>query len=201
MNIHRFQKVSAMCLDGILLVDNLSSLNWISVHRPVPNHPSLAELNCWVIQRKKSHCTAISPRYTEKRDCRDAICNRIVTLNFRPAADPKSPPDGLYPLLDGQPGFEGGWWGKWEEDANKVQVFIRKLSYTKYHQEAEFSTDTTDVEWYKVSSHTEFGKTAEAQKAMGGLLGPILGAAPVMHHVLLSLSLRRHRWRRSWPRR
>jgi hypothetical protein len=108
----------------------------------------------------------------------------LVTFTFKPEANGKSAIEGLYALLHGVPGYEGGWWGKSEVDNNSAIVFIRTL--TPNIKLFASINGIAIAEWDKVNSHLEFTKTAAAKTAMGELLGPVLSGAPSMHHVQLS---------------
>ncbi|KAK9489618.1 hypothetical protein V1508DRAFT_393238 [Lipomyces doorenjongii] len=89
----------------------------------------------------------------------------IVILNLRPGAAIEQSLRDIFEVFSRQEGFQRITWGRWEESAEKVQLFI---------------------DWDNIESHRKFEACGADFQAVGGILKPVLVAPPSMYHVHFS---------------
>ncbi|KAL4870247.1 hypothetical protein BDV12DRAFT_166453 [Aspergillus spectabilis] len=89
------------------------------------------------------------------------IVTEIVVLTLNPSIDLTEPIQEVIAILSRQEGFRLFKWGKWEEDENKIQLFIN---------------------WTDISFHQKFIESPD-YPVLFALLGPIIAAEPAIIHA------------------
>ncbi|KAL2863340.1 uncharacterized protein BJX67DRAFT_364131, partial [Aspergillus lucknowensis] len=86
----------------------------------------------------------------------------VVILTFHPGTNPEEPVSRLNTIIARQEGFRGLRWGRWEEDANKIQMMIN---------------------WTDISYHRAFENSGKDYTELFAVLTPILAAEPEVIHL------------------
>ncbi|KAK9311568.1 hypothetical protein V1524DRAFT_403800 [Lipomyces starkeyi] len=89
----------------------------------------------------------------------------IVILNLQPGTAIEQPLRDIFEVFSRQEGLQRISWGRWEEAAEKVQLFI---------------------DWDNLESHRKFEASGADYQAVGAILRPVLVAPPSMYHVHFS---------------